>query len=97
LPIFWGNAVTKISTNSALCEWSTERGSYTQIAYGTTSGTYTITSSSDDTLTKYHRAELTGLAPNTKYFYHSIGGLAMDQKSFLMNFNSSLSPHLRQL
>lgn len=79
-PVFWGIAVTKLTKDSALIEWSTERGSYTQVAYGTKSGSYDISTTVDDMLTKYHRAELTGLSASTTYYFHTIGGMGMDQK-----------------
>lgn len=72
--------MTKLSPTSALIEWSTERGSYTQLAYGTQSGSYDISSSMDGTLTKFHRAEITDLTASTTYYYHAVGGVAMDQK-----------------
>ena len=79
-PTFWGIYVTKITPSSALIEWSTERGSYTQLAYSTNSGIYDVTTSADDMLTKFHRAEITDLTASTTYYFHAVGGMGMDQK-----------------
>ena len=61
-------------TTNITVRWRTDRPSTSGIRIGTTPGIPTLLAASDAALTIEHELELTGLTPNTTYFY-SVGTL----------------------
>ncbi|MEO7600112.1 MAG: DNRLRE domain-containing protein [Opitutus sp.] len=59
------------STSATTVRWRTSTSTDSVVRYGTTAGSLNLTAS-DATSTTEHEVRLTGLSPNTKYFY-SIG------------------------
>lgn len=77
--------VTNIGETTATIGWDTDKLSTTQVAYSTTSATdpgwtsiaqvlaaYEFNTAEDATLVGIHSATLTGLSPNTKYYYRVV-------------------------
>jgi len=68
-PRFSKHALCGIGNTTADICWSTHEKSNSQVKYGTTSGTYNLLSTLDETLVYDHRVTLTGLTPGTTYYY----------------------------
>lgn len=79
LPIFGQAIVQSVGTNSATIAWETERGSYTQLKYGTTSGSYPFQTTIDPMLTYVHLVTLLDLSASTTYYARAVGGQSLDQ------------------
>ncbi|EKE19944.1 MAG: hypothetical protein ACD_8C00080G0006 [uncultured bacterium] len=59
----------EITTKKALVSWSTKRAADSKIQIGTKSGTYEKVEPSDSAQATSHSIRLSGLEPDTKYFY----------------------------
>ena len=67
-PVISNVASSSITNNSATITWDTDEVSDSLVKYGTTSGTYTMQESDAIDVTS-HSVGLTGLNPNTTYYY----------------------------
>lgn len=67
-PVVSAAAVAALGTNFADITWTTDEASSSQAEYGTTSALGASTAV-DSTRTTSHRVRITGLQPNTTYFY----------------------------
>jgi hypothetical protein len=63
------NIQATASSTSATITWTTDVLSTDQVSYGTTTGSYTASSTLDSGLMTNHSATLTGLMPDTTYFF----------------------------
>ena len=66
-----GPYLQRVAPQRVTVRWRTDTATNSQVKYGTTEGSLTAHASSA-TLTKEHSVSLTGLKPNTRYFY-SVG------------------------
>jgi acid phosphatase type 7 len=64
-----GPYLQSASSDSITVRWRTDTATDSRVQYGTSSGTLT-SSGSNATSTTEHIVKLTGLSPNTKYFYN---------------------------
>lgn len=60
-----------LTSTSAAISWTTDVPSTSQVEYGTQSGSYP-SSSGDTILTTTHSVQLSGLTPNTSYYYREM-------------------------
>jgi beta-lactamase superfamily II metal-dependent hydrolase len=67
-PVISGVQETSITTDSAVIEWTTDEDSDSVVEYGTSSGNYTD-SESDASMVTAHSISLSGLSPDTTYYY----------------------------
>ena len=65
-PVITGISVTSVTTSSATVNWTTDRGSNSQVEYGTTTAYGTSTPLNVNMVTA-HSVQLTGLTPSTTY------------------------------
>ncbi|MCK4625850.1 MAG: carboxypeptidase regulatory-like domain-containing protein, partial [Phycisphaerae bacterium] len=67
-PVVSDVKTTKKASLSAVITWATDKLTGSEVKFGTTSGKYTKTAG-DAEYSKEHNVALTGLKPETKYFY----------------------------
>lgn len=70
--IIYNIGADSITTNSARIFWSTNEPATSQVEYGLDSNDYDFASDVDPDLVTLHNVGLTGLDPNTTYFYRAI-------------------------
>ncbi|MFC2017692.1 fibronectin type III domain-containing protein [Chloroflexota bacterium] len=70
-PVISSVSASDITYSGAIITWITDEYSTSEVEYGTTAG-YGSTSSPDRLRTKSHAVELTGLNPDTTYYYRVI-------------------------
>jgi phosphodiesterase/alkaline phosphatase D-like protein len=63
------NTQTKIDQTTASLAWVTDKLSDSLLVYGTATGVYNLSTLLDTKQVTSHTASLTGLTPNTKYYY----------------------------
>jgi hypothetical protein len=68
-PVISNVATPVIALTAAVVTWQTDKPATTQLAYGTSTGDYTATTTLDPTLTIFHAIALNDLAQSTQYFY----------------------------
>jgi hypothetical protein len=68
-PVVSSISVAPITDTEAVVVWSTNEKATGQVAYGTSAGHYTLTSSVASSFNLDHAMTLTGLTPNTLYYY----------------------------
>jgi len=69
-PIITGVTATNVTYNSASISWNTEELSDSTVRYGLTTS-YTTYSPTNSTLVASHSVVLSGLSPNTTYYYQA--------------------------
>lgn len=75
---------------SVTIRWRTDFPTNSQVKYGTVFGTYTDTAN-DATLTTEHEVSITGLTPDTKYYY-TIGTATQTFQATGLNYVRTLPP-----
>jgi hypothetical protein len=70
-PVISNVRVTNITATSATITWTTNEPADSQVKYGTTSSV-TQTTPRDATVVTSHSVTVTGLTPNTSYFYRPV-------------------------
>jgi len=94
-----GPGVNNITTRKASITWSTSRESDSKIQFGTTSGNYIDTETSNSSQVTSHSIQLTGLLPSSTYFYKTKwtdedGNTGIsDEKSF----NTQATPNVKDV
>ena len=87
--VYMGNDLTSTSVSVI---WTTDISSYSQIEYGTTSGAYPQKTVLNDVLDSFHTMTLSGLTPDTKYYFRVIAGQALDQKAYSSEYSFTTKP-----
>ncbi|MDY6965908.1 MAG: NosD domain-containing protein, partial [Halobacteriota archaeon] len=67
-PIITNVTATDITSNSAIITWDTDEPSDSLVKYGTKLGNYTLQKHDTENVTS-HSVDLSGLLPNTKYYF----------------------------
>jgi hypothetical protein len=85
-PIITNIEASLTAYSGATIAWDTDEPATTQLAYGTSAGSYTASSTLDTTLTRNHSVTLTGLSQDTTYYYRvfsadSAGNETLDDNS----------------
>jgi len=68
-PVIKSVDINSINGTSAVISWTTNESASSTVVYGTTSGNYNLTPVSSNELVSEHIISLTGLTPNTKYYF----------------------------
>ena len=83
-----GPYLQSASSDSITVRWRTDTATDSRVLYGTSSGSLT-SSASNATSTTEHIVKLTGLSPNTKYFYNVGAGSAVQAGDATYFFKTS--------
>ena len=75
------------STSAVVIQWNTDEDATSQVEYGT-SLSYGTTTSNDTTLTKQHAVGISGLTPNTIYYYRITSSDAASNQTISDNSGS---------
>ncbi len=70
-PVISNVASSSVGTTTATITWTTNEASDSQVRYGTSSGTYTLSKSSSSPVTS-HSVSLTGLDDDRVYYYRAV-------------------------
>jgi hypothetical protein len=92
-PTITGIDVTDIATSSASITWSTDEPATSRVDYGTTA-TLGFSTTTSVERTTVHARQLTGLSPNTEYFFRvrSTDGEGNERVSDLNTFQTQSAP-----
>lgn len=79
-PVFEQMTIAEITATSATILWTTQRRSYTRLAYGTSSGALPKKTLVEEMLTYTHSALLSALLSQTTYYVKALGGAALNEE-----------------
>lgn len=84
--------IVNMTSSTSVIFYSTDRLSYSQIEYGTTSGQYYIKTTIDAELTPEHEITLSGLEASTTYYFRTITGQALNKVSYSSEYEFTTLP-----